>query len=103
MRKVDPGGSLPGFLATIASMTALTTTRRRMPALGALLATLALGSLGACVSPQQDDPHDSTGYLPGTGLDAVQPADIAVMPVELRLLDPSGAEGIPVDDAIFCL
>ena len=69
----------------------------RPKTLGVLLGSLCLSAL-ACVAPQQEDPYDSTGYLPGSGLDAVQPADIAVMPVELRLPSDAGSVSIPLDD-----
>ena len=72
----------------------------RTSTLGALFGSLCLATLGACVAPQKADPHDSTGYLPGSGLDAVQPADIAVMPVELRLEEEAA---VPVEDLRLAL
>jgi hypothetical protein len=59
----------------------------------ALIIALPLGSLfGGCIAPPgQDDYKHSTGWLPGGGLEMVQPVDIAVVPLTLRSEDT----GIP--------
>lgn len=73
------------------AMQSASTPRRALAPLALVLAS----ALGACVAPDVGDPYDSTGYLPGAGLDAVQPADIAVAPVALRLEEEVP---VPVDD-----
>ena len=55
----------------------------------ATVLTLSLvASLGSCIAPQEDVAlKNDTGWLPGGGLEMVQPADIAVVPIGLRTED----------------
>ncbi|MFT4710167.1 MAG: hypothetical protein ACI9D0_001179 [Bacteroidia bacterium] len=50
--------------------------------------------VGSCIAPPVDpaEKHD-TGWLPGGGLEMVQPADIAVIPISLRTKDTA----VPTD------
>lgn len=57
--------------------------------------------LGACVAPGGDSPTESTGFLPSSGLDAVQPVDIAVAPVTVVLLDGGTAPTEVVREALY--
>jgi len=65
-----------------------------------LLVPLTL-ALGACVTPQSETPTESTGFLPASGLDAVQPVDIAVAPVTVALLDGGTAPTDAVREALY--
>ena len=61
---------------------------------------LALAA-GACVAPRPQDPVDSTGFLPASGLDDLQPADIAVAPVDVVLLEGGDAPHEAVREALY--
>jgi len=76
-----------------------TTPARRAPLLALFVAPVL--ALVACVAPTKDDPIESTGYLPGSGLDAVQPADIAVAPVRIRMQDGTGVPTDALRDALY--
>lgn len=53
-----------------------------------ILALSLVTTLGSCIAPQGDErSKDDTGWLPGGGLEMVQPADIAVIPISLRTKD----------------
>ena len=59
-----------------------------------LVASVLVLCVGSCITPPVDpaEKHD-TGWLPGGGLEMVQPADIAVVPIGLRTKD----SGVPTD------
>lgn len=75
------------------------TTPRRPSLLSFLLPLLAVA--GACVSPQGERPVESTGFLPASGLDQVNPADIAVEPVRVALLDGGQAPADGIREALY--
>ena len=57
--------------------------------LRALLSLLFLA--GACVAPMKPDEANRTEFLPASGLDQFQPADIAVAQVRVQTLDGGSA------------
>jgi hypothetical protein len=62
--------------------------------LATVLALSLVTTLGSCIAPPGEAlSKDDTGWLPGGGLEMVQPADIAVVPIGLRTRDA----GIPTD------
>ena len=59
-----------------------------------LIASALALIVGSCINPPKDPAEKfNTGWLPGGGLEMVQPADIAVVPLKLRTKDST----IPVD------
>ncbi|MDF1798086.1 MAG: hypothetical protein P1V81_02840 [Planctomycetota bacterium] len=73
--------------------------RRRAPRLALFVAPLLV--LAACATAPKEDPIESTGYLPGGGLDAVQPADIAVAPVRIRMENGTGVPTEALREALY--
>ena len=60
-----------------------------------------LAVAAACVSPKGEGPVESTGFLPASGLDQARPADIAVAPVRVTLLDGGQAPADAVREALY--
>lgn len=68
--------------------------------LTALLFGLSLSAL-ACITPVRQIEQEATNYMPASGLDQANPADIAVAPVTLAMLEDGQAPTEIVRQALY--
>lgn len=61
---------------------------------------LAFAAL-ACVTPERRAEQEATQFMPASGLDQVNPADIAVAPVMLAMLEEGSAPTDAVREALY--